>query len=126
MFTLDLTYCDGSQVMIVLNEICSIPISELRGTLYGLPWGASIHAKLIAYNIYGDSVMSDVGNGAIIITNPDAPVNLAEVYASRTATSLGLSWELGPANGGSQVLDFTVSIADGENDNYVELQSYVI
>jgi hypothetical protein len=36
--------------------------------------------------------VSDSGNGAIILTNPDAPVSIIEDYSERSATSLGLSW----------------------------------
>jgi hypothetical protein len=43
-----------------------------------LPWGSSIFAKVIAVNLYGDSLISLEGNGAIITTNPDAPINLLE------------------------------------------------
>jgi hypothetical protein len=96
-------------------------VSELRGTIYNLPWGSSIFAKVIAYNIYGDSAESNVGNGALIMTYPDAPQNLLEVYSSRTATTLGLSWEAGAQNGGSPIIDYTVSYAEGLTGSYVEL-----
>jgi len=46
-----------------------------------LPWGSSIYAKVIAINYYGASVESDAGNGAIILTYPDAPVSVAEDYS---------------------------------------------
>jgi hypothetical protein len=55
---------------------------------------------------------SPTGNGAVILTNPDAPLNFVEVYADRTATSLGLSWSLGVANGGTPVIDYTISYAE--------------
>jgi hypothetical protein len=41
-----------------------------------LPWGSSIHARIVAINDIGDSVASNDGNGAIILTNPDAPYDL--------------------------------------------------
>jgi hypothetical protein len=41
-------------------------------------WGASITAKVIAMNIYGDSEYSELGNGATIITYADAPTDLIE------------------------------------------------
>jgi hypothetical protein len=53
--------------------------------------------------------VSKAGNGAVILTNPDAPLNLAENYSERKATSLGLSWSLGVQDGGSPVLDFIIS-----------------
>lgn len=37
--------------------------------------------------------MSDVGNGAIITTYPDAPINLLERYSDRDTGVLGLVWE---------------------------------
>jgi hypothetical protein len=45
------------------------------------------------------------------LTNPDAPVNFIEVYADRTAHSLGLTWTLAAFNGGTPVIDYTISVA---------------
>jgi hypothetical protein len=75
--------------------------------------------------LYGDSLISDEGNGAIILTYPDAPINLAEVYSERTATSLGLSWVDGASNGGATVLDYTVSYVQGDED-YIKLATNVL
>jgi hypothetical protein len=44
---------------------------------FALAWGDEVYAKIIATNIYGDSLVSDPGNNAIILTVPDAPVSLA-------------------------------------------------
>jgi len=49
----------------------------------------------MATNSYGDSNVSQKGNGAKILTNPDAPVFLSENYQGRTATTLGLVWQEG-------------------------------
>jgi hypothetical protein len=43
------------------------------------PWGASISARVIATNIVGSAVASQVGNGAVILTNPDPPKSLANL-----------------------------------------------
>lgn len=59
----------------------------------------------------GYSPLSLEGNGAVIITSPDAPVNLAEDGAARTKSSLGLTWEDPVFNGGTQIIDYQVSIA---------------
>jgi hypothetical protein len=37
--------------------------------------------------------MSDVGNGAIITTYPDPPINLIEYYLDRDTGVLGMTWE---------------------------------
>ena len=62
----------------------------LKATPFEIPWGDSIWAKIIAINAYGESVASIAGNGATIITYPDAPVTLDEVYSYRTSTSVTL------------------------------------
>jgi hypothetical protein len=54
-----------------ISTSCTIPVTVLRGTPYDLEWGSSIFAKVIATNIYGDSLESEEGNGAIITTTPD-------------------------------------------------------
>jgi hypothetical protein len=68
-----------------------------------------VEAKVNAYNVYGYSAESQVGNGAIILTNPDKPINLAEIVASRTPTSISFNWNEGLANGGAVVEDYRVS-----------------
>lgn len=60
----------------------------------------------------GYSTFSNSGNGAIIITTPDAPINLAEDYSQRTKSSLGITWEEAPFNGGAVIIDYRVSIAE--------------
>jgi hypothetical protein len=55
-------------------------------------WGSSVYAKVIAINVYGKSAQSESGNGAIIITYPDAPLEFIENYSLRTATNLGFTW----------------------------------
>jgi hypothetical protein len=74
-FNEDLTYCDGSEASILANSLCSVPINALRALPYNLNWGDSIVIKLSAINAYGASAHSIEGNGAIILTNPDPPIN---------------------------------------------------
>jgi hypothetical protein len=78
-----------------------------------------------AYNSYGDSTISEAGNGAIIYTYPDAPINLVLNPAFvRTSTSLSIAWSEGAANGGSAVTSYRVYY-DQANGNWVELVSGV-
>ena len=76
-FGVDLANCDGSTATIVANAGCSVLISTLTAAPFSLPWGSSIFAKIIAVNNYGPSTASPVGNGAVILTIPDAPLNVA-------------------------------------------------
>ena len=110
---MELDHCNGADATVISDTHCAVPKLSLRSAPFNLPWGSSIYVKVIAYNNYGDSLESSVGNGAIILTNPDAPVNVIEVYSERTATTLGLTWSNGAANGGAAVLDFTVSSDSG-------------
>jgi hypothetical protein len=92
---------------------------------YSLPWGSSIYAQVQAYNSYGDSYYSSAGNGAIIYTYPDAPINLVINPAFfRTSTSLSIAWSEGAANGGTAVISYRIYY-DQAVGNWVELVSGV-
>lgn len=65
----------------------------LIGSPYNLQWGSNIIAKVIATNLYGNSVVSKPGGGAIILTSPDPPINLAEDTTQRSKTTLGIKWD---------------------------------
>ena len=53
---------------------------------FSWPWGSSIYAQLSAINVYGTSTTSAVGNGALILTFPDAPLNIANVPSITSST----------------------------------------
>ena len=72
----ELTDCDGSDPTILATRSCIISISLLRSAPFYLEWGVSVYAKVIATNIVGDSLASSAGNGAVILTVPDSPINL--------------------------------------------------
>lgn len=123
-FSIDYANCDGSASAILAAATCLVPISVLRAGAFKLPWGASVHAKIVAYNYYGSSVASAVGNGAVILTLPDAPVSLLETVASRTASSITFTWSQGVSNGGAPVLDYRVS-SDQATGSYTVIASGV-
>lgn len=77
---------------------------------YNLVAGASVFAKVIAYNSIGDSSESPVGNGALIklSTVPDAPL-LEHNLAQSTKTQIGVTWTDGIYNGGQPILDYRLS-----------------
>jgi hypothetical protein len=59
---------------------------------FSIQWGSDIYAKVSAINLYGSSTESDAGNGAIILTNPDAPLSLQNLPDVTTGTTIGLTW----------------------------------
>lgn len=121
-YSLELTDCDGSQNIFIAQTKCSIPVSVLRGSPFNLPWGASVYATVVATNVYGDSGVSSAGNGAVLMTYPDAPISLVENLAARTVSTIGVQWQIGPNNNGATVTQYVVSMATGSGA-YVVLYS---
>lgn len=108
-YTYELNGCDGTQTAVRDALSCTVLVSTLRQLPFSLEWGTSVYAKVIAYNFYGDSEVSAAGNGAVIITYPDAPLDVIEVVESRTPTSITIQWTEGFANGGSPVIDYRIN-----------------
>lgn len=86
-----------------------MPISALKTTPYSLAWGVSAYATVTAVNVYGNSLESSEGNNAVILTIPDAPTDLSNNAALTDGTQIGLTWNQGISNGGTPVIDFTIS-----------------
>ena len=82
----DFTYCDATKAAIISALSCDVPIATLRGSVYNLTWGSSVSATVVAFNSYGSSINSTLGNGAVIVTVPAAPTTLEEDVANRGAT----------------------------------------
>ena len=74
-FSEETTNCDASSS---IDTTCTIPQSSLTLSPFSLGLFDLVKAKVIAVNIKGESVESDEGQCAIIITVPDAPINLVE------------------------------------------------
>jgi hypothetical protein len=60
----------------------------------------------------------------VILTYPDAPVNVAETVSARSPTTISFTWSDGTANGGALVEDYRITY-DQSNDDYVVLASLV-
>jgi hypothetical protein len=105
----DFTYCDASQTSIMIAASCSIPAGVFISSFYNLNWGSSIYVKVVAYNSYGNSPDSGVGNGAVLVTIPSAPVSLIENTALRATQTIALQWQNGATNGGTPIIDYTLS-----------------
>lgn len=82
---------------------------------------------MTAQNAYGISSRSDVGNGAIILTNPSAPVSLIENQVPKSATTIGMTWQDGFSNGGIEIIDYRVSFDQGTGlTNFVILADALV
>jgi hypothetical protein len=102
-FSTELTYCDRS---LSTSTTCTIPVTVLRASPFSLNWGTSVFAKVVATNIYGNSIESVAGNGAVITTTPDAPINLDENTSLRTKSTIGLTWNKADFIGGAEIIDY--------------------
>lgn len=85
----------------------------LRNAPYSLSWGDSVYASIVAINAYGESVKSNDGNGAVIITYPDPPIDLTVDESSRTRTSIGFYWSPPEFTGGAPITDYRITYDGG-------------
>jgi len=52
-YSTELTNCDRASSTLTT---CTIPVTFLRASPFSLAWGTSVYAKVIATNIYGNSL----------------------------------------------------------------------
>jgi len=45
---------------------------------YNITWGSNIYVRISAINAYGESGFSVISSGTVLITKPDAPINIVE------------------------------------------------
>ncbi len=107
-FSIDATNCDGSDQAIVDMRACLVPNKVLNKAPYNLLWGNSVFAKFTVTNFYGTSPESPVGNGAILVNGPSAPLNVKEDRQKTTGYTIGLVWDEGTDDGGTPVIDYAV------------------
>ena len=117
--------CDQTTAVQLTTLVCTIPIADILVSPFNLAWGVSVYAKVIAVNVYGESIESDEGNGATILTIPDAPTNLANNPSITTGSKIGLSWAQGLNDGGTHVIDFTLSYKK-DSGSYSILESAIV
>ncbi len=92
----------------IVNRICNVSLTTLKSSPYSLVRGDSIYAKIVAVNIYGESQQSTAGNGALIQSVPDSPINLVNDASSTTGYLIKFTWTEGISNGGSKVIDYNI------------------
>ena len=101
--------CYAFSAAVVAGRKCWIPLDVLTSPPFSLIKGNSVHAKILATNMYGDSPLSIEGNGAVMIIVPDAPINLGNDLAVTNKYKIGIVWDPGFSDGGTEVLDYRVS-----------------
>jgi len=95
--------------------------------LYGLSWGSSVYAKVVAFNTYGYSNESPLSSPTVLMTNPDEPINLIENTNLRSFTQIAMVWDDGLSGNGSPVYAYVVSVAIGlDSTSFTVLDDNVI
>jgi hypothetical protein len=79
----------------ISETLCRVPNSHFVSEPFNLQWGEQVFAKIIASNWRGSSGESGVSNGVVILSVPDAPINLVNVPAITDGTTIGIQWEIG-------------------------------
>jgi hypothetical protein len=74
----------------------------------------------------GSSTSSEAGNGAVILTFPDEPINLSNNLLITWGTTIGLTWDEGDNNGGTPVIDYTVMSFSSDSSTYIERQVGIV
>ena len=74
------------------SQTCSISLATLKASPFLLIKDESVYAKIISVNVYGESVHSSAGNGAVIQLVPDAPISLTNDPTTTIDTLIRFTW----------------------------------
>ena len=77
-------------------------------------------------NVVGTSLGSTEGNGAVITTYPDAPINAVNDPLTTSSSQIKFDWQDGASNGGALINDYRVTYAVTGSDTWTELSSSVL
>jgi len=124
-FEQETTNCDGvNNSSVVSSRTCTISANVLRASPFSLTTGTSVKAKLIAFNIIGDSAESAIGSGAVMPIPPtvaSAPLVLARNEAITSQTQVAFTWQPPSSNGYRTILDYTIQWNQGSGSTFVVL-----
>jgi hypothetical protein len=120
------THCIEDMTTTLQDKICSVPTVILTADPVLLNWGDSAWATIVAVNIKGGSLSSEPGNGALVLTRPDPPVEVLNVPGVTNRETAGLTWTDGANDGGAAVIDYRVSFNQGFGTTFYILESNIL
>jgi len=112
---------------VIQSWSCTIDLDVLRAAPFGYKQGEQIVIQVAAANKFGDSLLSEPTNSsyeAIILQEPDAPINLQNDLQITSDSVIKINWQPGKSDGGSVVLDYTVYYDQGTG-KFVSLASSI-
>ena len=80
----------------------------MKASPFNLSNSDKVNATVISINLLGDSDVSNVGNGAIIVTTPEAPTNLVKDHSLTTTNQVSFAWSAPEDDSGSSILGYSV------------------
>jgi hypothetical protein len=114
-YTEDVINCDGTDVTILANRYCDIPMSVFTSSPYSLTQGDTILAKVKALNSIGWSGLSSVSTTTTDVeVVPHKPTNPPTRDATTDSTQLVVNWSSlsSPEDGDSAVLSYSLEYDD--------------
>jgi hypothetical protein len=88
-----ITYCDGSDVWIMADMACTVPMSVFTSAPFSLSVGDLIEVQVEAYNSVGYSIPSTANTvGVTAKTAPQVAVSNLERGSSTSKTQIQLTW----------------------------------
>jgi hypothetical protein len=107
-YIIDLSVCDGQGFEVMLSTQCAVALKTLQGEPFNLNVGYSIYIKILAQNEYGDSEISEPGNGAVMVSVPDPPFLVMNDVTVTSDSKIGFYWFDGATNGGAVIEDYRI------------------
>jgi hypothetical protein len=99
-----------------------VDLTTLRADPYYLVLDDSIFIKIVSINSYGESIISQPGNGAKLQLVPDAPTISNNVDIT-SATNIGLVFTPGASDGGTEILDYRLYFKHINDADFTVLES---
>jgi len=75
---------------------------------FSLQPGNEVKAEITAENIFGESVYSKMGKGALFLKVPDPPKDLSNNNEKTNGTNIEFNWFDGVSDGGTKITAYTV------------------
>jgi hypothetical protein len=119
--------CVGTSTDVIDNQICHVALDTLIVPPWSLVMNEEVWVQIIAFNYYGESLISDSGNNGLIKLIPDAPVNLLDDRSVTNDDRIKFTYEEGASDGGDPVIDFYIYYDQATNSGtWVLLEPGVI
>lgn len=120
----DTTYCDGSDATVISDMKCSIPMSILRSSTYGLDYGDSVVAKVKAHNDRGWSSFSASATTVATIQTEPTTMSAPSSGSSTSSSQIEVTWTAlttAAETGGASITSYHLQWDAGTNTTWSDV-----